>query len=100
MPLPPPGDLPKLEIEPRSPALQADSLPSKPPGEPRISKAGLPWTVALPQVTQPVCGGSGPGPSQGDAGGYTIIKAALRPLVPLLTQAGLEHSLRISSSSE
>ena len=26
LPFPPPGDLPNLEIEPRSPALQADSL--------------------------------------------------------------------------
>ena len=30
----PPGDLPKPGIEPRSPALQADSLPSEPPGKP------------------------------------------------------------------
>ena len=29
-----PGDLPYPEIEPRSPALQADSLPSEPPGKP------------------------------------------------------------------
>ena len=29
---PSPGDLPNPEIEPRSPALQADSLPSEPPG--------------------------------------------------------------------
>ena len=28
---PPPGDLPNPGIEPRSPALQADSLPSEPP---------------------------------------------------------------------
>ena len=27
-------DLPKSGIEPRSPALQADSLPSEPPGKP------------------------------------------------------------------
>ena len=32
---PSPGDLPDPGIEPRSPALQADSLPSKPPGKPR-----------------------------------------------------------------
>ena len=31
---PPPGDLPNPEIEPRSPALQVDSLPSEPPGKP------------------------------------------------------------------
>ena len=30
---PSPGDLPDLGIEPRSPALQADALPSEPPGE-------------------------------------------------------------------
>ena len=28
------GDLPNLGIEPRSPALQADSLPPEPPGKP------------------------------------------------------------------
>ena len=32
LPCPPPGDLPNSGIEPRSPALQEDSLPSKPPG--------------------------------------------------------------------
>ena len=30
---PPPGDLPDPGIEPRSPALQEDSLPSEPPGK-------------------------------------------------------------------
>ena len=29
-----PGDLPNPRIEPESPTLQADSLPSKPPGKP------------------------------------------------------------------
>ena len=31
LPCPPPGDLPNPGIKPRSPKLQADSLPSKPP---------------------------------------------------------------------
>ena len=31
-----PGDLPNPGIEPRSPALQADSLPFVPPGKPTI----------------------------------------------------------------
>ena len=31
---PPPGDLPNPGIKPRSPALQADSLPAEPPGKP------------------------------------------------------------------
>ena len=37
LPCPTPGDLPNPEIEPASlttPALQADSLPSEPPGKP------------------------------------------------------------------
>ena len=31
----PSGDLPNSEIKPRSPALQVDSLPAKPPGKPQ-----------------------------------------------------------------
>ena len=34
LPFPSPGDLPDPGIEPQSPALQADALPSKPPGKP------------------------------------------------------------------
>ena len=33
LPFPSPGDLLDPEIEPRSPALQADSLPTEPPRE-------------------------------------------------------------------
>ena len=43
VPLPPPGDLPHPGIEPRSPALQADALPSEPPRKPEernTSKGG------------------------------------------------------------
>ena len=36
LPFPSPGDLPDPGIEPRSPALQADALPSKPPGKPYV----------------------------------------------------------------
>ena len=32
LPFPSPGDLPNPGIEPRSPGLQADSLPAEPPG--------------------------------------------------------------------
>ena len=35
LPCSPPGDLPNPGIEPRSPTLQADSLPSEPPGKPK-----------------------------------------------------------------
>jgi len=34
VPFPSPGDLPNPGIEPKSPALQADSLPAEPPGKP------------------------------------------------------------------
>ena len=36
LPCPLPGDLPNPEVEPRSPTLPADSLPSEPPGKPRV----------------------------------------------------------------
>ena len=35
LPCPPPGDLPNPGIKPRTPALQADSLPSELPGKPQ-----------------------------------------------------------------
>ena len=51
---PPPGDLPNSGIEPRSPALQMDSLPSGPPGKPLpcnafplISAFRLTWFFSL-----------------------------------------------------
>ena len=35
LPFPSPGDLPDPGIEPKSPALQADALPSELPGKPK-----------------------------------------------------------------
>ena len=35
--MPPPGNLPNPGIKPRSPALQADSLLSEPPGQPKYT---------------------------------------------------------------
>ena len=40
LPFPSPGDLPNPGIEPRSPALQADALPSEPPGRPKTYLLG------------------------------------------------------------
>ena len=40
LPCPPPGDLPNPGIEPRSPVLQVDSLPSEPPGKPKNTRVG------------------------------------------------------------
>ena len=44
LPCPPPGDLPNPGIKPRSPALQADSLLSGPPGK---SPSSILWVVFL-----------------------------------------------------
>ena len=45
LPFPSPGDLPDPGIEPGSPTLQADALPSEPPGKhsegPKLSKLVL-----------------------------------------------------------
>ena len=38
LPFPPPGCLPDPGIEPGSPALQADTSPSEPPGKPKTRK--------------------------------------------------------------
>ena len=39
LPFPPAGDLPHPGIEPASPTLQADPLPSEPPGKPEVTRA-------------------------------------------------------------
>ena len=46
-PFPSPGDLPNPGIKPRSPALQADSLPAEPQG--RLKNTGV-GRLSLPQV--------------------------------------------------
>ena len=40
LPCSPPGDLPDPGIEPRSPTLQGNSLPSEPPGKPKNTRVG------------------------------------------------------------
>ena len=42
-PFPSPGDLPNPGIEPRSPALQADSLPAEPQGKPKVFVLDMSW---------------------------------------------------------
>ena len=42
LPFPSPGDLPGLGTEPRSPTLQADTVPSEPPGKPQEKE--LKWS--------------------------------------------------------
>ena len=66
LPFPSPGDLPDPGMEPRSPALRADALPSEPPGKQRESPAlsqrphlqvGRRGCPATPGAS--VCGGAG-----------------------------------------
>ena len=45
---PSPGDFPDLRIEPRSPALQADTLTSEPPGSPKNIHISPPFWNYLP----------------------------------------------------
>ena len=48
LPFPSPGDLPNPEIELRSPALQAESLPYEPPGKSETEDAGKEaWICSL-----------------------------------------------------
>ena len=47
LPFPSPGDLPHPGIEPGSPALQADVLPSEPPGKPEILEGSLIYILVL-----------------------------------------------------
>ena len=56
LPCPPPGDLPNPGIKPRSPALQADSLPAEPPGKPKNTGVGslslLQWIFLIQELNQ------------------------------------------------
>ena len=45
LPFPSPGDLPDPGIEPWSPTLQADSLPSEPPGKPLFFLVYAPYNI-------------------------------------------------------
>ena len=48
-----PGDLPNTGIEPRSPALQADSLPAEPPGKHLVEPNCI--LIEINQHTHSVC---------------------------------------------
>ena len=52
LPFPSRGDLPDPGIEPKSPTLQADALPSKPPGRTHICK-GRYFCFLLPLKQHP-----------------------------------------------
>ena len=48
LPVLPPGDLPNPRIEPGSPVLQADSLPSETPGKPKTNASMIHWLGIKP----------------------------------------------------
>ena len=50
MPFPSPGDLPNPGVEPRSPTLQADSLPSELPGKPTTEEEELPNPIKFNKI--------------------------------------------------
>ena len=52
-PCPPPGDLPNPGIEPGSPTLQADSLPSEPPGKPWLLSKFVGYRNACSPIPSP-----------------------------------------------
>ena len=56
LPYSPPGDLPNPGTEPRSPALQANSLPSESPGKPENTGVGslslLRWIFPTQELNQ------------------------------------------------
>ena len=47
LPFPSPGYLPNPGMEPGSPALQADALPSAPPGKPSLLKIAYVWRLCV-----------------------------------------------------
>ena len=47
LPCPPAGDLPNSGMKPRSPALQADSLPFEPPGKPKSKSQDISNLIAF-----------------------------------------------------
>ena len=57
LPFPSPGNHPKPEIKPRTPGLQADSLPSDPSGKPKVNQREAQITPLKP-VQSLHCSGS------------------------------------------
>ena len=54
LPCPPPGDLPDPGIKPGSLELQADSLPSEPPGKPHIASI-MEWLLNIHTAKHQLC---------------------------------------------
>ena len=57
LPRPPPGDLPNPGIKPRSPTLQADSLPAEPQEKPYVPRACNKHHYSWARLWLPSCPG-------------------------------------------
>ena len=79
---PSPGDLPDPGMEPRLPSLQADSLPSEPPGKPWVSSVVMQThcTTWLLWVTLLVTKGVSDKGNQGKYEVYAACSAVISPL--------------------
>ena len=87
LPCPPPEDLPNPGIKPRSPSLQEDSLPSEPPGKPRLKML---VAQTYPTLCDPM-DGSLPGSTV-----HEILHSLLQGIFPTQgSNPGLLHCRRI-----
>ena len=82
LPCRPPGDLRNPGIKPRSPALQADSLPSEPPGKPKVNTPGLVSGSESPVLPRPRrhrhqggLGGAGSGECHGNPEALALVES-------------------------
>ena len=57
LPFPSPGDRPDLTIEPGSPTLQADTLPSEPPGKFKNQHPAPDYPISSHEAVKPSPGG-------------------------------------------
>ena len=82
LPFPSPGDLPNPGIEPRSPSLQADALPSELPGKPKVkvtylSPAAAKSLQSCPTLCNPIDGSPPGSPIPGILQARTLEQVAI-----------------------
>ena len=104
-PFPSPGDLTNPGIKPRSPPLQADSLPAEPLGQPNylrevlIMKYGLPWWLSWERICLPWWRpGSIPGlvRSPGEGKGYPLQYSGLQNSIDCIVHGVTKSQTRLS----
>ena len=96
LPFPSPGDLPDPGIEPGSPTLQANTLPSEPPGKPLFKlcvRAGRSSGTPLWRSAKSTEGPAAPRPLEGSCAGAVLTQAhwareGIRTEVTFLSKTG------------